>query len=116
LGGKSGVGAESSRQEAGWRFAVFLVVVVLAVLVVDLVAYRYDPPPVWYLPPNWSLAGLNVGTGALGLLAGLVLPAWKRVRNPVFTGYFVLVMVIMTVVITTWPYIFDTGWRCCMSG
>jgi hypothetical protein len=116
LGGKSGVGAESSRQEAGWRFAVFLVVVVLAVLVVDLVAYRYDPPPVWYLPPNWSLVGLNVGTGALGLLAGLVLPAWKRVRNPVFTGYFVLVMVIMTVVITTWPYIFDTGWRCCMSG
>jgi hypothetical protein len=98
LSGTTVVGTESSREEAGRRVAVFLLVIGLAVLVVDVVVYNRDPPSVFNEPPNWTLVELIGGTGGLGLLAGLVLLAWKRIRNLLLTGSFVFVTVAITAI------------------
>lgn len=61
-----------------------------------MVVYKRDPPSGFDEPPNWTLVALIGGIGALGLLGGLVVLAWKRIGALI--GPSIIVMAAITVV------------------
>lgn len=96
------------RPVSGRRVALFLLIIAVAVLVADLVAYKQDPPAVFESPTNWTLVGLIGGAGGLGLLAGLVLLEGKRVGSLFLTSCFIFVLMSLTTVLALWSIITDS--------
>jgi len=87
-----------SVKEAGRGTAGLLCLIGLATAIAYVVVFRTNPPSGYHEPPNCGLVELIGGTGGLGLLAGVVVLAWKRVRTGALSGAFTAFMVALTAI------------------
>lgn len=63
-------------------------------IIIDVAAYRTDPPSGLDAGPNWGLVGVIGAVGAVALLA----LAWRPARTSGFSGAFSFAVVLVTVV------------------